>query len=69
MFKIHALRICYLAVPVFGAMLFLPGCGADGVSEPAKDGNKPEVVAALQQNRAAMERNQMPPWKRPRVHH
>ena len=65
--KVHAFRICYLAVPVLGAILLLPGCGSGGGADPANTGNNPEMVAAIQRNRQAMERNQLPPWKRPRV--
>ena len=68
MCKVHTSRICYLAVPVLGAILLLPGCGSGGGANPADTGNNPEMVAAIQKNRQAMERNQLPPWRRPRVH-
>ena len=65
--KVHAFRIVYLAVPVLGAILLLPGCGSGGGADPADTGNNPEMVAAIQRNRQAMERNQLPPWRRPRA--
>ena len=66
--KVHAFRMCYLAAAVLGASMLLPGCGSGGGASPADTGNNPEMVAAIQKNRQSLERNQLPPWRRPRVH-
>ncbi len=68
---VHALGIRCLAVLAFAALLLLPGCGSGGVESPSstsETGHNPEMVAAIQQNRQAIEKNQLPPWKRGRAH-
>src|SRR4051794_14377245 len=61
MCHVRASGIRFLVVPVFGAILLLPGCGLGGVdnSSTASDtGHNPQMVAAIQQNRQLAERNQ-----------